>query len=158
LGGFGALFGLAFIGLTVSLLFAVPWVLSTESPTVIATRVVCAPAGARYSIEVNGGRYLCGGGDSKCPDRPSVLVAYEPGNPNHCRVASNVDRPSLYELHALLFGLAWLVYAAAVFSWQPLEYLDRVKPAQSIAYRAAALTFYALLASMIAATFIYSRG
>jgi len=90
----------------------------------------------------------------KCP-KDDVSVAYDPVNPNLCRVRSNVDRPSLYEFHALLFALGWLCFAGARSTWQGLPQPGAPLMQQSSLHRACVVALGSVLAAMLASTVLY---
>lgn len=146
-----ALAGVGIVALATYWLSQVPWRLEQASPYVATSAGTCGSNGAHYFIQVNGGKYVCGGGDTKCPERTPIEVAYDAQNPAHCRVRSNVDRPSLYELQALLFGLIWLCLGGAVACWRGF---DDVYPGASpplLKQTAAYRTWVALALLLLAA-------
>jgi hypothetical protein len=150
----GGLMSVAILVVTGIGLSRVPWELSAKSPATTSSGGMCDPAGAVYIIHVHAGTYVCGGGDGKCP-KDDVSVAYDPVNPNLCRVRSNVDRPSLYELHALLFALGWLCFAAARSTWQGLPQAGAPLMPQSSLHRAFVVALGSVLAAMLASAVLY---
>jgi hypothetical protein len=152
--GAGALIAVAILVLVGFWLSRVPWQLNAQSPTVMSSGGRCDQAGAVYIINLNGGNYVCGGGDVKCPEA-EVAVAYDPNNPNHCRVRSNVDRPSLYELQTLLFALIWLCFAAAVATWQGFPQAGAPMLPQSSLHRACVVALGVVLAAVITSGMMY---
>lgn len=149
-GGLLALVILAQVGVSLA---QAPWGLSARSAMTMSSGGKCDLAGARYAIQVNGGSYTCGGGDTKCP-REAVRIAYDPHNPNHCRVASNMGRPSLYELHAILFAVAWLCFGGAVATWRS----DAETTRSSAGHRAFFALLCLTLAAMLVSVEVYSAA
>jgi len=147
LGLAGALLGVAALALLATWLVAVPWELNAASPYVSSSGGLCDPAGAEYVARINESSYWCGGGDTKCP-RGDVPIAYDRRQPQHCRVRSNVDRPSLYELHTGLFGLAWLFYAAVAMTFREVG-------EQSRSYRAFNWLFFGTIGALAASAAFY---
>jgi hypothetical protein len=131
----------------------VPWVLDQQSPVAIGYGGRCTASGARYGIVVNDSSYLCGGGNAKCPSG-EVEVAYHDRDPNRCRVRSNVDRPSLYELRAILLGLVWLAFAGVVTQWQGVK--GHAHERQSRGYLVFALLLFGLLAALLFSPMLYA--
>jgi hypothetical protein len=149
----GALCAVATLALAGTWLARVPWSLDRASPTAQSRGGMCDAAGAVYVIRVRESTYWCGGGDAKCPTG-DVMVAYDPRNPSHCRVRSNVDRPSLYELWALLFGVTWLCFAGVVASWRGAEWLP-AGASQGRSYRAFYLALGVTLGAMVLSSMLY---
>jgi hypothetical protein len=149
----GALCAAATLVVAGTWLARVPWSLDRASPTVQSRGGMCDAAGAVYVIRVRETSYLCGGGDAKCPTG-EVAVAYDPRQPRHCRVRSNVDRPSLYELWALLFGAAWLCFAGAVACFRGAEW-SSAGAAQTRGYRGFYLALGVVLGAMVLSLVVY---
>lgn len=91
-----------------------PWQLDQSSPTVMSSTAECdSRRGAQYQIRVEGESYgQCGGATNKCGEVEAVAIAYNPGDPSQCRVASAAGGLGRYELTFLLLGLG-LSFAGA---------------------------------------------
>ncbi len=86
-----------------------PWQLGPRSPRITSIDSECGSfSGARYTIEVEGEPFACGGSDTKCGGGASVAIAYDPADPSQCRVAANVDQLSDYELQVLMLAFAFV--------------------------------------------------
>jgi hypothetical protein len=151
----GVVVGLAILVSVGSSFSRVPWQLDAHSPSVMSSGGRCDPGGAVFTIVVNGSSYACGGGNFKCANG-DVPIAYDRLNPSLCRVRSNVDGPSLYELYMLLFALAWLCFAGAVANWQDAPHPAATLLPQSKAYSAFVAALGAQLAVLVLSVLVYS--
>lgn len=151
----GGLFALAMLVLVGSWFCRAPWQLDARSPSVVSTGGRCDHAGAVYTIVVDGSSYACGGGNSKC-SKGDLPIAYDRLNPRLCRVRSNVDRPSLYELHVLLFALVWLCFGGAVATWQGAPQPGAPLVPQSKGHRAFVAALGAQLAALVLSVLVYA--
>ena len=95
----------------------IPWDVREGAPRVLSQEARCGFPGAVYIIRVNGLRYECPGGDTKCGNGPPVEVAYDPSNPNRCRVARYAGRLSLSQGIFLAGALLALCFGAGVAPW-----------------------------------------
>lgn len=154
LAAIGLVVGTTLVGYEVRDIVTIPWELDDHSPTVMSSRVVCGTfSGAVHVIEVQGHSYECGGGDTKCGAAQHVPVAFDPRNPARCRLASNVARPTLAQLGALLGGMVWLAFAGAVASWVREGRPSAGMPAdgkRSTSYRVSRAAFFASAALAVA--------
>lgn len=150
----GGVLALAMLVLVGSWFSRVPWQLDARSPSVMSSGGRCDHAGAVYTIVVNGSSYACGGGNFKC-SKGDVPIAYDRSNPRLCRVRSNVDRPSLYELHVLLFALVWLCFGAAVATWHGSPQPGAALMPQSNWHRAFVAALGAQLAALVLSVLVY---
>ena len=152
------LLGVIGVGLAIAMvssLIAEPWELDADNPVVTSDEGECGPlTGAKFEIEVEGQRHLCGGGDNKCAWE-AVDVAYDADDPARCRVAANVDGLSKYEIIGVTLATAFMLVGVSGVSYRVSERMrmddlvDEGEPRKRARTRLRTLAWVTLIAAII---------
>ena len=149
----GAVLAALMLPLFVYRLTQIPWTLKPGAPVVQSVGAGCSPWGAVFRIELNGNSYWCEGGETKCPTRSRVDVAYDPQTPARCRLASNVGRPSSTDLLLLLLGSLGISAFGVVSAWRRHAQMPRSSAGTKRFFQAMCWLFAVVLAAFFFQSF-----